>query len=67
MNEPIVLTDDEIKQITGYVQPSAQQRWLIQNLGVSAERRADGSLSVDRRAYYQKRGIKIERRPELRI
>ena len=67
MTEPITLTKDELEDITGRCRPSAQKRWLAERYGIHAEPRPDGSLSVPRALYYQKAGIKTERKPELRI
>ena len=43
------LTADELQELTGYVRPSAQVRWLIRN-GVAHYRRADGKPVVTREA-----------------
>lgn len=64
----ITLTQDEIREITALVRPSAQARWFKMRYGIDAERRADGSLSVPRQLYYQKAGVKQSRpEPQLRF
>ncbi|MEH6784722.1 MAG: DUF4224 domain-containing protein [Alcanivorax jadensis] len=68
MSESIVLTDEELVEITRRVRPSAQQRWLSDTYGINAERRPDGSLSVPRQLYYQKAGIRVtKKQPEMRF
>ncbi|WP_421722374.1 DUF4224 domain-containing protein [Alloalcanivorax xenomutans] len=68
MNEPITLTREELEDITGLKQAAAQERWFRLHYGIQAERRADGSLSVPRRLYYQKAGIQQPKaEPQLRF
>lgn len=67
--EPITLLQSEIEEITGLVQPTAQARWFKLNYGIATPFRGDGKISVPRKLYYQKAGIKPgeRRKPQLRL
>ncbi len=49
----MILTQSELREITGYVKPSLQCRWLARN-GYSFDVRADGRPAVSR-AHYESR------------
>lgn len=49
----IILTRDELKDITGYVKPALQCRWLAQH-GYYFDVRADGHPTVSRAHYESK-------------
>lgn len=45
--QPIALTDDELKELTGYSRPAYQLR-ILKGLGIPARRRPDNSVLVMR-------------------
>lgn len=68
--QSITLTDDELTEITGLIQPAAQQRWFRLNYGIEGSRRADGSLSIPRALYFEKAGLatpRAQKTPSLRL
>lgn len=42
MTLPLLLTEEELYALTGYVQFTAQMRWLHLQFGITPPRRADG-------------------------
>jgi hypothetical protein len=46
--QPLLLTEDEIRALTGYRQHSRQLRWLSEQLKIKAAIRADGLPIVTR-------------------
>lgn len=71
MTTSIVLSDQELADITGLQRPTAQARWLRETYGITAAKRADGSLSVPRALYLKKAGLgdsgTNEPEPQLRL
>ena len=57
MREPITLTQEELLEITGYTQPAAQARWLLEAYQIHAKYKAGGGLSIPRALYLQQAGI----------
>ena len=47
--QPLTLTADELKELTGYQQRTRQVRWLREVLKIDPPRRADG-LAIETRA-----------------
>lgn len=65
---PIVLTDEELKQVTHYSTVS-KIKDALKKMGIPFKERPDGSPTVSRLAYEQAMGIKLNlkaRKPELR-
>ncbi|HVC13043.1 MAG TPA: DUF4224 domain-containing protein [Burkholderiales bacterium] len=48
--QPLTLTAKELVEVTGYKRAAEQLRWLLA-LGIPAQRRADGTVSVAREHY----------------
>jgi hypothetical protein len=46
--QPLTLTADELKELTGYQQRTRQVRWLREVLKIDPPRRADGLAIVTR-------------------
>ncbi|MDB5777543.1 MAG: hypothetical protein JWP38_3676 [Herbaspirillum sp.] len=44
-SQPITLTDEEIKELTGYARPAYQLR-VLKELGIQARKRPDNSVLV---------------------
>lgn len=71
MTTSIVLSDQELCDITGLQRPTAQARWLKDTYGIMAAKRADGTLSVPRALYLKKAGLgdsnASDPEPQLRL
>ncbi len=62
-HEPIVLTRDELRELTGFMRSDAQAR-VLEYIGVAHLRRPNGSLIVYRETLYEK---KEEKRPSPQL
>jgi hypothetical protein len=57
------LSDDELRDLTGYVRPTAQQRWLTDN-GIKCYRNGLNKIRVSRDALSAMKARTTERRTE---
>lgn len=58
----LTLTEEELFDLTGRVQPAAQIRWLVRE-GYRFDRNADGRPKVSRAHYLKRQGV-VEKRQE---
>ncbi len=62
-HEPIVLTRDELRELTGFMRSDAQAR-VLKQIGVAYLRRPNGSLIVYRETLYETKKVK-QRLPQV--